>query len=199
MMIARTVTVGFVVAAMATMALGTNLNGDPAALISGAADFSSPDDFAAAVEYAVYAPGDYAGVFAGSDEYFIYAYQVFNDPGSAGWLASFTVGLLEGAGVVGYGFDDTYGVLGGEEPLLTRLVGGANPTSVEWVLDEMASDVHSTVLLFSSPFTYTWDTGSIINQGGQDTQPLPTPIPEPATMALLGLGAVALVARRRRG
>jgi len=59
---------------------------------------------------------------------------------------------------------------------------------------------HSTTLLFTSPYLPIWKSGALAD-GGLPTPGsglLPSPTPEPATLALVGLGLGGLLARRRR-
>jgi len=177
------------------------LDGDPSALVSGSANYVGGDDWAAVVSYAVFAPGDYLGTFDGSDDLFIYAYQIFNDAASDATLSAFSVGLLEDAGVVACGDDATYGTAGGEAPLLSRFVGSP-ATSAQWIID-LDADEYSTVLIFSSYYGYTWDTGVLANGGVGHPMPMPTPsaetgVPEPASLAFVILGGLGILGRKRR-
>ncbi len=166
------------------------------ALISGTVAFASElYGWTADVDYAVYAPGEYQGTHVNKDTNYIYAYQIFNDPGTM-TLSHLSIGLEENAGAASPGYDSTYGVSGGVVPVLSWLVG-TPPTSVQWV-DGVAPSAHSTVLLFSSPYTYTFEPATLANGGEGDTQSMPTPIPEPATMCLLVLGGIGVLIRRRR-
>ena len=166
-----------------------------ASIIDGSVTFGEPSEWSADVSYAVYAPGTYPGDRADKDTMYVYTYQVFNDASSTATLSSFSVGLLDGAGAVSPDDDPTYGVAGGVAPLLSRLVGSP-PTSVQWTID-VDADEHTTLLLFSSPYNYTFKAATVANGGDGDTHLMPTPLPEPVSLSLLALGAMALVRRRR--
>ena len=197
----RVVFAGLLVCFMSATTFGGVLNGDGAALVSGSLDVIGDSQWAADVDYAVYAPGDYPGIYSGADSKFIYAYQIFNESSSTATLASFSVGLLEDAFVVSCGDDATYGAAGGVSPLLSRLVGSP-ATSAQWTIDVDAAE-NTTVLVASSPFGYTFGSAALANGGESATMSVPTPsadlgIPEPATLSLLVLGGLALIRRRRR-
>ncbi|KKK76030.1 hypothetical protein LCGC14_2867790 [marine sediment metagenome] len=174
----------------------TRLDGDTAAAVSGSVAFSETGEWLADVEYAVYAPGAYPGDHSDSSTQWIYAYQAFCDSGSTMTLASLSVGLLEGSGAASATDDSTHGEPGGVAPLLSRLVG-TPPTSVQWTIDVDAGE-HTTVLLFSSPYSHTFDSATLANGGDGDTDLLPTPVPEPTTLSLLLLGGVVLARRIRK-
>lgn len=164
------------------------------AVVSGSQVFSG-GDWSAYVDYAVYAPDDYPGTHVDQDDSYIYAYQVFNEDGSASTLGSLTVGLGDGSGVANPGSDGTYGP-SGETPDLARLLGSP-PTSAQWVMSLDATE-NSEILLFSSPNSYTWDSATLANGGQGDTQSLPSPVPEPTTLCLVALGALGLARRRAK-
>jgi len=167
------------------------------ALISGAVSFTERSDWIAHVDYAVYAPGQYPGDHADKDTNYIYAYQVFNDSGSdQATLSHFSVGLDDDSGAANPWWDDAYGELGGNIPMLSWLVGSP-PGSIQWV-GSWAPGTHTTVLLFSSPYTYTFDSATLVNGGQGDTHPMPSPLPEPATLLLLCGGVVPILLKHRR-
>ena len=56
----------------------------------------------------------------------------------------------------------------------------------------------SDVLLFTSPFPPEEDTATVSGGAHIKTENLPSPTPEPATFALLAVGAAVALARRRR-
>ncbi len=170
------------------------LDGDSAALASGTVVFTQPS-WDADVEYAVYAPGAYPGTHADKSTKYIYACQVFSDATSQATLASLSIGLLPAASAGGAGDDASYGATGGVAPLLSRVVGSP-ATSVQWTIDVDANE-HSTVLLFSSPYSYTFEPATLTNAGQGDTEQLPSPVPEPATIGLLALGTLAMIRRKR--
>lgn len=168
------------------------------AQISGTVVFSTAK-WDTDVDYAVYAPSQYPGDHADKDTHYIYAYQLFNDTESDVTMSSLSIGLASGAGAANAWYDDTYGVSGGDIPYVSWLLplGDPNSTSVVWHGSWIPGN-YSTVLLFSSPYTYTFDSATVMNGGDGDTQSLPSPLPEPATMILLCGGAVPILLRYRR-
>lgn len=170
-----------------------SLVGDPAALTSGSQSFGTPV-WAATVEYAVYAPGMYPGAQADKASDYVYAYQVFSDAASIYNLDQFSLSLATGAFVVHAGFDSTFGTLAGIDPLLSTFIG-TPPSTGTWALDIPAGQ-HSSVLTFASPNTYTLTSAIVANGGNGASHPLPSPLPEPATISLLVLGGLAAIRRR---
>ena len=190
----RSLTVVLTLGLITCGAFGTMLDGDAAADISGTVNFAEPGVWDADVEYAVYAPGNYPGTHADKATSYIYAYQVFNAGASTVTLSGLTVGLAPGSGAASPTDDDAYGALGGIAPQLSTLSG---TTSVVWYITSAPAE-HTTVLLFSSPNDYTFGPATVADGGEGDTQSLPTPIPEPATLSLLAVACLPLLRRRRR-
>jgi hypothetical protein len=133
------------------------------------------------VDYAVYAPGKYA------EDYFIYAYQVFNESPLAG-IDYFSINRSPDV-LVPYALfdpDKDWAVPGGCIPTLSLVL----QESVLFVFqfDNISPNEHSRTLLFAS------DSGPSMGMGLVGGSPgvvgVPTPIPEPCTMALLGLGVI---------
>lgn len=171
---------------------------DGYALISGSEAFDTAPGWSAGVDYAVYAPDEYPGDHENKADSYIYAYQIFSDDTGSETLSSFSVGLDTGSGAAAPGDDDTYGAAGGVAPLLSRLVGGPPPSSVQWTLDVDPGE-HTTVLLYSSPSSYQWKSATLANGGDGVTKQLPSPVPEPLTTSMLAAGGMlALLSRRRR-
>ena len=180
---------------MCTSASGSLLNGDPAATISGSVQYEVVSEWTAIVHYAVYVPTAYPGSHLNKDSSYIYAYQVFNDAASVDTLTSLSIGLMNDSGAASPNDDSTYGDPSGVAALLSRLAGSP-PTSVQWTIDIDPAE-HTTVLLFSSPNSYSWEPGTTLNGGEGDTHCLPSPIPEPASASVLLLGAAVLFRRRK--
>jgi hypothetical protein len=156
----------------------------------------------AEVDFAVYEPLAYPGSvpLSGADDY-VYAYQIFNSAASTVGIGWFSVGLESGVTARNPGEDTSAGApgqSGGQSPWMARV----GSTSVSWLFDpEVPVGGRSTTLLFTSPYGPTWKSGALAN-GGLPTPgsgSLPSPMPEPASMALLGMGGLMmLVARVRR-
>jgi len=178
------------------------LSSDPSAMIEWAnsTTFSVADggyNFDGSVDYAVYAPDNYGGTVVFPNNHYVYAYQFFNDSTSNVSVDTFSVGLSPDAVVANEGTDTSYGVPGGID------------TGMEFILLEsvlymfipagVASGRHSAVLLFSGESEPTWGCG-IVSGGitGGAIVDLPTPIPEPATVALIGICGLIIVTRKRK-
>lgn len=168
------------------------------ALVSGTVSFVGDSDWTGYVDYAVYAPDEYTSLGDHPDEEtkYIYAYQIFNDSTSTVTVSHLSIGLASDAGADNVWYDTTYGESGGSIPVLSWLVGNP-PGSVQWV-GSWAPGTHSTVLLFSSPNNYTWDSATMANGGKGDTHDLPSPLPEPAVLILLCGGIVPMLLKHRR-
>jgi len=154
------------------------------------------------VEYAVYAPGNYSGTDLTGVTAFVYAYQIFNNLLGNAPVSSFSVGLDPTANPANIGSDAGSGTLGGTAPTASAF-SGSPPTSSAWyfflnTIDPPPANEYSTVLLFTSPYGPQWAPATVMNGGLGNTRDLPSPTPEPATLALMALGGVGLLARRRR-
>jgi hypothetical protein len=160
------------------------------------------------VEYSVYAPGQFTKSFgAGSDPsngaQYVYAYEAFNlnvapNPRS---LAILTVGLLPGAQAQNIEYlPIIYGNFG-LIPVSSSF-GGAPPNAARWDYTGAGTTIpvgqNSQILVFTSPLSPTLVTSSVSGGGLGASQPLPSPIPEPAGWALLGIGSAMLLYRRLR-
>jgi len=156
------------------------------------------------VEYAVYAPGKYglSGTDPSNGAHYVYAYQIFNDLAGNVPVSSFSVGLDPTANVANIGSDAGSGTPGGTGPTANAFTG-TPPTSAVWyfflnTIDPPPAKEYSTVLLFTSPYGPRWAPGSLLDSGLSDKQDLPSPMPEPATLVLMGLGLGGFLALRRR-
>ena len=195
----------------ASTASGNLLWNDPQAMAgwSGTQEFFNTDgDFTihATVQYAVYAPGQYAGVDPSGGTEYVYAYQVFNtsEPGVEE-ISKLSIGISLLSGAHNIQFDSSAGapgLPGGIDPSNIRLSG----SSARWNFDDntIFYGGYSTVLLFTSAAGPRWASGSIQDGGLADTRTMPSPsllteVPEPMTLVLLAAGALCMVTAKGRG
>lgn len=188
-----------------SVAVAGPLATDPSAFASGTANFSATGDSGSLLvdlDFAVFEPGVYPddGVLGndpsnGSE--WVYAYQGFNVGGAGDKVFStVTIGLIENSLAGNDGDDPLHVMLGGIGPIVTFI-------GVDSVVYNFSPQVtpgeFSTVLLFTSPNEPSLDgSASVINGGLSDTQSgIPTPVPEPAMLVLMGLAGLAVVRRRR--
>jgi hypothetical protein len=145
------------------------------------------------MDYAVYAPGTFGGSVP-TNEY-VYAYQVFQISTSNLTMAS--VGILEGSGAANAQTNLAYGVSGGVMPAagFPQFTGNS---FIAWFNPQLSAGQYSVVLLFTSPNAPTRTDASVMNSGKSSQKPdAPTPLPEPATLVLLGLSGLAVICKRR--
>jgi hypothetical protein len=171
------------------------------------------------VDFAVYAPGQFGTSAAmgfpghspadpsGGAEY-VYAYEIFNSVSGGNAIdLNLSVGLAVG-GIPNGSTNITNDPLtpaGGIAPDASTFIPGTDPEqSAKWSYNNgLAIGAHSDILIFTSPFAPQLLLSSM--QGGHATtasSPLPSPVPEPATMTLSLVSSAALIgfARfRRRG
>ncbi len=182
------------------------LAGDPDAMSGWAGSVKdiyshTSETFAVELDYAVFAPGDYgAGDPSGGEDY-VYAYQAYNLSESNVAVSSLSVGTAPGAIINSAGKDSTstHGKSGGKDPVFYQHDPDAASTTWSFSGTGFVKDTWSSVLLVTSPMGPTLDEASVIDGGNSlNFDDVPTPLPEPASMTLLALGAVAVVTRRRR-
>jgi hypothetical protein len=141
-----------------------------------------------------YRTGDYA------DKY-VYAYQISNVDSGVG-LSFFSVGILDGANA----FDADYELLMGVvNPDIWEVVGSPAQSVDALFSSPIYSDdpiTTSTVLWFVSDYAPTSGKGTLFGTTSgmpeHATEDLLTPIPEPATIALLGICGLLTIIRKRQ-
>jgi hypothetical protein len=180
-----------------SLVAGAGLALDPAAM-SGwrdTLDFNS-GALVAQVQYAVYAPGMYHGSISIPSGHYTYAYQLYNVGGNA--LTSFKVNMVNGSGAMNGSIDTTYGDSSGVAPLMVNVVNEALESSFYalYMIAQLQPGAHSVVLLYTSPNGPTTTEASVADGGLISASGAPAPLPEPATLILLGLSGLAL--RRKR-
>ena len=166
------------------------------------------------VEFAVYAPGTFTNTFGswftfptGLSTQYIYAYEVFNNlpdhpwpvPSERDYVLWTTVGILanSAAGSAGSCIPTPLSKTRPSTPCRTppcRQSGGsavARPT--------LNYGGVSDVLYFASPYGPSASPMTALVSGNlSDTEYMPSPMPEPATLTLLALGLGSVWMRRRR-
>ena len=158
------------------------------------------------VDYAVY--DDYPGNILSGEQY-VYVYQIFNSGLSDVDIESLSIGILDDAdvGIIGY---DGYGVPGGTVPTYSYFSPGSGSAQSAVYLflptligEGVIEDGDESVLLVFTSVDGPTDGFGIIQGGGIGTmvEHLPTPVPEPATVILLGIGSafLAVTGRRKTG
>jgi hypothetical protein len=155
------------------------------------------------VDFAVFAPGQFGLSYGGAADpsggaHYVYAYQVHNTaPGAVGdrSISMMTVGLDGNESPAGIGFV----LAGGLAPSSASFIPAGPPhTSAGWSFTGalLAPTMTSEILIFTSPHGPEFDTASLLG-GINNTQMLPSPVPEPTSVVLFILGAAALLAVRR--
>jgi hypothetical protein len=195
-------------------AIGIPLNGDPIANLSGT-QYVNENGLSMLVDYAVYDAQAWV-TRGGADpdpwvqDPYIYAYQIFNISNSTVNVKIFSVGIAQEVtcGDIGVGTYDgitrtQYGPLYGPFGVQTSEQKFSDG-SATWQFDNRPIEpgMHSVVLLFTSKF----GPGNSSSGGGEVTisgdnegisiSGIATPVPEPLTLALLGIGGAALLRRR---
>lgn len=171
-------------------------------------DSGEVEHLAGRIDFAVYDTQTYANEFIGDDGYempgtgqYIYAYQIFNAPeGISNPIAYFAV-----FGITGDITEDTVDGIGaqedpdnGVEPSDAYFNG--DESRVVWEFTPIYISIegdaeHSWFLVFSSD--QPWVPGDYEIKAPEEYE-LPVPAPEPATIALLGLGSALIFSRRRK-
>ncbi len=180
----------FICVVVFTVCDGASLYNDPAAM-AGYAGSTSINvtqldvELKADVEYAVYAPGTYPGSDLTSGSGYIYAYQIFNDLKADVAVDFFSVGIISPATVDNIYTDDTYGYSpdSAVEPSMSNIF--AQSAGFIFAGQSLGPRKWSSVLIFSSDNEPTIGFGTVSGGGLSGMGNLPTPIPEPATIALV--------------
>jgi hypothetical protein len=213
------------VLACSRVAMGDLLPSDPYAYSDGTTTWSGSQAFynpvdpgslviSATVDYAVYAPGKFQESFGTATTLtdtsdYVYAYQLF-DGNVAGntTISTFSVGFTghyDGEGGnklpanIGY-VPDFPGSPAGVQPSTSQFGPPGVAQQAQWLFINTPAPVppggYSDVLIYTSPYPPHFDSGTVASGGDSAIEPLPSPVPEPATALLLPVAAVWLLAVR---
>jgi hypothetical protein len=189
--------IAIILAMAAAPAEAAPLAGDSNAIVSGT-QFYQTARWSALVQYAVYAPGAFDGLYPPAGDHYTYAYQIFNSGTSDVWLSGMSIAVSADMGPTSPTALADWGQTGGVAPILSRLVGDP-PTSVDWWL-LLPPGTYSQVLLVAAEQSFAWRHATVTDGGMSDLAFVPAPaepMPEPATALLLLAGAGLLLRARK--
>jgi hypothetical protein len=135
-----------------------------------------------------------------SDYEYLYTYRVFNelhfsgpDNPSAVDIELLSVGISEGANAHSPSFE--FGLGGEVAPTALYVVGDpAQSVTYLFLLEPLEVSEYSTLLTFWSDNAPEMGYGTLVGGGISQVGSLPTPVPEPGSVLLLGAGAASIFA-----
>jgi len=127
---------------------------------------------------------------------FVYTYQIDNQDSAIGF-SFFSVGIPDGANAQSPSVDSDP-ISGWVDPVFCT-VAGSPVQSVDYLFaDTVDSGERSSVLWFVSDHTYGLGKSTLFGKNVCTMEDLLTPIPEPATIALFGIGGLIINLTRKR-
>jgi len=162
---------------------------------SGISTFTNMSGGAAVADVTWHVYSDY-GASSGLEGSCVYAYQISNTSGAG--LSFFSVEIPVSA-VIGTTDHDVS--VGDVPPDLWGVVGG-DPQSVEAMFTQTVGAGESSYLLwFACDQGAGWAEGALVGMSGGyvfATGDIMAPVPEPATIAVLGVGGILVLVRKRK-
>ena len=197
---------GFAVCA-AQAGIATDPNGMPAWRGSKTFESSPARYLHVVVEYCVYGSAGFKksfGVDFGPGKY-VYAYQIYNDcadhpwpvPEERDYVRVLTVGLDGDELAANPGYVD---LVGHQNPNNTSIA--VTSAKFRFSSPTLNYGSKSDVLYFTSPYYPEWDyatvSGNLTAPTPPQTDTLPSPVPEPATLGFISLATLFSLAKTRR-
>ena len=162
---------------------------------SGVSTFTNVSGGAPVADVTWHVYSDYGGG-SGLEGSYVYAYQISNT--SPAGLSFFSVDIPGSAVVGDCDYDDAIGDI---EPDIWNIVG-SDPQSVEAMfMQTIGCGQSSHLLWFACDTSDGWAQGALVGMSGGyvfATGDIMTPVPEPATFALLAVGGVLVLLRKRK-
>jgi len=155
------------------------------------------------LDYAAFDVGNYPGTDPSGGAEYVYAYQVASLATSNVGLRVLSVGLEVNTGANSIGEDTSAGAPGAAGDVANDLAS-IGATSAKWGYGlttgpELLTGQISNLLLFTSPNPPRLNNVAVTDGGlPVNVGEVASPTPEPATLALLGIGAMGLLRKHRR-